>query len=224
MTVIEKGTLCVSFFMTVEGVIFMENAAGSGVENAVSICNRALCLVGGTRMISSLLEASTEAALCSSVYGAALRSMLAEHPWLWCRAAEALPPEAEVKVPGFKYAYGFPANCLYLHRVFNEETESGLFRQFTVSGKRMIFTDLYQAYAEYTKLPAEDIFPPLFAEALAWRIAMELSVALSGGDVNKREHLANFYREAVGNAAAADANESMEAARVWGDEYLKARS
>ena len=224
MTVIEKGTLCVSFFMTVEGVIFMENAAGSGVENAVFICNRALCLVGGTRMISSLLEASTEAALCSSVYGAALRSMLAEHPWLWCRAAEALPPEAEVKVPGFKYAYGFPANCLYLHRVFNEETESGLFRQFTVSGKRMIFTDLYQAYAEYTKLPAEDIFPPLFAEALAWRIAMELSVALSGGDVNKREHLANFYREAVGNAAAADANESMEAARVWGDEYLKARS
>lgn len=224
MTVIEKGTLCVSFFMTVEGVIFMENAAGSGVENAVSICNRALCLVGGTRMISSLLEASTEAALCSSVYGAALRSMLAEHPWLWCRAADALPPEAEVKVPGFKYAYGFPANCLYLHRVFNEETESGLFRQFTVGGKRMIFTDLYQAYAEYTKLPAEDIFPPLFAEALAWRIAMELSVALSGGDVNKREHLANFYREAVSNAAAADANESMEAARVWGDEYLKARS
>ena len=210
--------------MTVEGVIFMENAAGSGVENAVSICNRALCLVGGTRMISSLLEASTEAALCSSVYGAALRSMLAEHPWLWCRAAEALPPEAEVKVPGFKYAYGFPANCLYLHRAFNEETESGLFRQFTVGGKRMIFTDLYQAYAEYTKLPAEDIFPPLFAEALAWRIAMELSVALSGGDVNKREHLANFYREVVGNAAAADANESMEAARVWGDEYLKARS
>lgn len=202
----------------------MENAAGSGVENAVSICNRALCLVGGTRMISSLLEASTEAALCSSVYGAALRSMLAEHPWLWCRAADALPPEAEVKVPGFKYAYGFPANCLYLHRVFNEETESGLFRQFTVSGKRMIFTDLYQGYAEYTKLPAEDIFPPLFAEALAWRIAMELSVALSGGNINKREHLANFYREAVGNAAAADANESMEAARVWGDEYLKARS
>lgn len=202
----------------------MENAAGSGVENAVSICNRALCLVGGTRMISSLLEASTEAALCSSVYGAALRSMLAEHPWLWCRAADALPPEAEVKVPGFKYAYGFPASCIYLHRVFNEETESGLFRQFTVGGKRMIFTDLYQAYAEYTKLPAEDIFPPLFAEALAWRIAMELSVALSGGNINKREHLANFYREVVGNAAAADANESMEAARVWGDEYLKARS
>lgn len=201
-----------------------ERAAGSGVESAVSICNRALCLVGGTRMISSLLEASTEAALCSSVYGAALRSMLAEHPWLWCRAAEALPPEADVKVPGFKHAYGFPSNCLYLHRVFNEDTDNGLFRQFTVGGKRMIFTDLYQAYAEYTKLPAEDIFPPLFAEALAWRIAMELSVALSGGNINKREHLANFYREAVGNAAAADANESMEAARVWGDEYLKARS
>lgn len=202
----------------------MENAAGSGVENAVSICNRALCLVGGTRMISSLLEASTEAALCSSVYGAALRSMLAEHPWLWCRAAEALPSEADVKVPRFKHAYGFPSNCLYLHRVFNEDTDNGLFRQFTVGGKRMIFTDLYQAYAEYTKLPAEDIFPPLFAEALAWRIAMELSVALSGGNINKREHLANFYREVVGNAAAADANESMEAARVWGDEYLKARS
>ena len=201
-----------------------ERAGGWGVESAVSICNRALCLVGGTRMISSLLEASTEASLCAGVYGPALRSLLAEHPWSWCRCVEALPPDSEAKAPGFRYAYGFPAACLYLHRVFNEETENGAFRQFTMGGKRMIFTDLYQAYAEYTKLPAEDIFPPLFAEALAWRIAMELSVALSGGNINKREHLANFYREAVGHAAAADANECMEVPREWGGEYLKARS
>lgn len=201
-----------------------ERAAGSGVESAVSICNRALCLVGGTRMISSLLEASTEATLCSSVYGPALRSLLAEHPWSWCRCVEALPPDSEAKAPGFRYAYGFPAACLYLHRVFNEETENGAFRQFTMGGKRMICTDLYQAYAEYTKLPAEDVFPPLFAEALAWRIAMELSVALSGGNINKREHLANFYREAVGHAAAADANECMEVPREWGGEYLRARA
>ncbi len=175
-------------------------------------------------MISSLLEASTEASLCAGVYGPALRSLLAEHPWSWCRCVEALPPDSEAKAPGFRYAYGFPAACLYLHRVFNEETENGAFRQFTMGGKRMIFTDLYQAYAEYTKLPAEDVFPPLFAEALAWRIAMELSVALSGGNINKREHLANFYREAVGHAAAADANECMEVPREWGGEYLRARA
>ena len=200
-----------------------KKAAGSGVESAVSICNRALCLVGGTRMISSLFEASTEASLCSGVYGPALRSLLAEHPWSWCRCVEALPPVSGVCVPGFRYAYGFPAECIYLHRVFSEGEENGAFRQFTVGGKRMIFTDLYQAYAEYTKLPAEDVFPPLFAEALAWRIAMELSVSLTGGDVNKRGHLANFYREAVGRAAAADANECMTEPREWGGEYLRAR-
>lgn len=201
-----------------------KKAAGSGAESAVSICNRALCLVGGTRMISSLMEASTEASLCSGVYGPALRSMLAEHPWSWCRSVEALPPVSGVSVPGFRCVYGFPPACIYLHRVFCEGEENGAFRQFTVGGKRMIFTDLYQAYAEYTKLPAEDVFPPLFAEALAWRIAMELSVPLTGGNINKREHLANFYREAAGRAAAADANECMTEPREWGGEYLRARA
>ena len=52
----------------------------------------------------------------------------------------------------------------------------------------------------------------------------QLSVALSGGNINKREHLANFYREAVGHAAAADANECMEVPREWGGEYLRARA
>ena len=84
-----------------------ERTAGSGIESAVSVCNRALCLVGGTRMISSLLEASTEASLCSSVYGPALRSLLAEHPWSWCRSVEALPPASDVSVPDFSTLTAF---------------------------------------------------------------------------------------------------------------------
>ena len=200
-----------------------DSSTGSGISSAVSICNRALALVGGTRTISSLLETSTEANVCRRVYDASLRSMLAEHPWSWCRSVASLAQATEVAVPGFIYSYNFPASCLYLHRVFNEETESGGFQQFVVDGTRMIFTNLYQAYAEYTKLPEEDIFPPLFAEALAWRVATEISVALSGGNINKREHLYNFYREAVANAAALDANENMTVPREWGGEYVRAR-
>lgn len=174
-------------------------------------------------MIVSLSEASTEASLCSGVYGGALRSLLAEHPWRWCRCVEVLPEVSGVCVPGFRFAYGFPAACVYLHRVFCRGVENGVFRQFFMGGKRMIFTDLFRAFAEFTRLPTEDVFPPLFAEALAWRIAMELSVALTGGNVNKREHLAGFYREAVGRAAAADANEQSAEPREWGFEYLSAR-
>lgn len=201
-----------------------DSSTGSGISSAVSICNRALALIGGTRKISSLLEASTEANACRSVYDFSLRSLLAEHPWVWCRSVAALPQASLVSVPGFLYAYNFPASCLYLHRVFNEDCKSGPFAQYVVDGTRMIFTDLFQAYAEYTKLPEEDIFPPLFAEALAWRIAAELSVALSGGSTSKREHLYKFYSEAVANAAALDANENLDVPHRWGDEYLRARA
>lgn len=194
------------------------------------VCNRALILAGISRGISSMDEKSAEAAVCKRVYLPAFRSLLAAHPWSWTVRICALE-QMDVTVPGWKYLYTPPQDCAVLCRVFNEEAGNAPFRMLTVEARKGVFeaavaTDLYRAYAEFRSGAIPPFMPDLFAEALAYRIAMEVCVALKAGDVNMREHLARFYNEAVQRAAWNDANESVPAdVEVdWADEYVRART
>ncbi|ANZ44220.1 hypothetical protein [Cloacibacillus porcorum] len=191
------------------------------------ICNRALVLAGCSRGITSMGEGSTEAAICRRVYLPALRSLLSEYPWRWATRIVA-PAEMEVSVPGWRRLYDLPEDCLVVTRIFNEAEANAPFTVLMAEDLgnyvKAVATDLYQASMEYVSSAASADMPELFAEALAYRIAMEVCVALKGGDINMREHLAKFYNEAVRRAAWNDANECVVTCDEWGDEYLRARS
>lgn len=194
------------------------------------ICNRALVLCGCSRGISSMEEKSAEAAVCKRVYRPSLRSLLAAHPWSWTMRVCTLE-QMDVTVPGWKYLYTPPQDCAVLCRVFSEEEANAPFRMLTAEVRRGVFepavaTDLYQAWAEFRSSAIPPFMPDLFAEALAYRIAMEICVSLQGGDSYMRENLAKFYNEAVQRAAWNDANESVpaDAAADWADEYTRSRA
>ena len=194
------------------------------------ICNRALILCGCSRGISSMEEKSAEAAVCKKAYLPSLRSLLAAHPWSWTVRVCTLE-QMDVAVPGWKYLYTPPQDCAVMCRVFSEEEENAPFRMLTAEVRRGVFepavaTDLYQAWAEFRSSAIPPFMPDLFAEALAYRIAMEICVSLQGGDSYMRESLAKFYNEAVQRAAWNDANESVPAdtALDWADEYTRSRA
>ena len=192
------------------------------------ICNRALVLVGCSRGISSLDERSPEAAVCKSVYLPSFRSLLGAHPWSWA-ARICTPSEMTISVPGWARLYGLPHECARVVRLFNDVEKNAPFRVLTVKdsdGKFIgaVASNLYQAHMEYLSNDIPAFMPDLFAEALAYRVAMEICVSLKGGDINTREHLAKFYNEAVQRAAWNDANESVAEPEVWCEEYLRARS
>lgn len=192
------------------------------------ICNRALVLMGCSRGITSMGEASTEAAVCRRVYLPAFRSLLAAHPWSWAVRICA-PPVVPAAVPGWERLYGLPPDCAKVSRLFCDAEDNAPFRVLTVEespGKfvRAAATNLYQAHMEYLSNAVPSLMPDLFAEALAYRVAMEICVSLKGGDINTREHLVKFYNEAVQRAAWNDACESVPGTDEWGDEYVRARS
>lgn len=192
------------------------------------ICNRALVLMGCSRTISSTDERSTEAAVCKSVYLPAFRSLLAAHPWSWAVRICA-PAEMSVTVPGWERLYVLPPDCAKVSRLFDDVEDNAPFRVLTVEASpgefvRAAAANLYQARMEYLSNAIPSQMPDLFAEALAYRVAMEICVSLKGGDVNLREHLARFYNEAVQRAAWNDACESVPGNEEWGDEYVRARA
>ena len=61
------------------------------------------------------------------------------------------------------------------------------------------------------------------AEALAWRLALDLAVPLTGGKTSLREHLTQYYINARTQAMLKDANEFDAPAPVWAQEYTEAR-
>lgn len=194
------------------------------------VCNRALILCGVSRGISSMEEKSAEASVCRKVYKQVFRSLLAAHPWSWTVRVCALE-QMDVTVPGWKYLYTPPQDCAVLCRVFSEEEANAPFRMLTAEVRKGVFepavaTNLYQAHAEFRSSAIPSFMPDLFAEALAYRLAMEICVSLQGDNMNMREHLARFYNEAVQRAAWNDANEAVpaDAGTDWADEYVRSRA
>jgi hypothetical protein len=218
---------------------------------AVQICNTALLRVGHRQLISDLDEATTEAQACNALYAAKLDEVLAEAPWRWATARAALAALATVTRSTWAYVYALPTDCVtprylvpagavpaapLLTTPWHFPSNSYVDGTFTVGlGARVPFGTEYDATygallvsnmdaaelvytARVTVVPR---FPPLFVDALAWKLAAELALALS---VKPQVGLAmdQRYQQAVARAAAADANQGQ--ADVMPDaEHIRAR-
>lgn len=197
--------------------------------NETSICNRALVLAGISDGISSLDENTATAAVCKRVFNSAFKSVIAAHQWSWATFI-ICPPEISVAalVPEWKYVYALPTDYAVVVKVFNQESRNVPFRILNTltSSKtlvRAMVCNISPAFIEYVSESFPSTLPPLVEEALAYRVAMEICVALKGGAINLREHLTQYYTDAIQRAAWNDANESVTIPEEWGDEYLRAR-
>ena len=191
------------------------------------ICNRALLLMGNGRGISSMGEASPEAALCRRVYKPCIDSLFGAHPWNWARRI-CTPALKSFTVPGWSFLYEIPTDSAMVRRLFTGDEANAPFEVLSVEEAPGHYTpavasNISVAYMEYLSKDASERRPALFEEALAYRLAMEICVALKGGDINMREHLAKFYNEAVQRAIWNDANERVDIPAEWCDEYIRAR-
>lgn len=210
-------------------------------ESVISICNRALSLAGITKRITSFDEETIEAKQCKMHFEALRDGMLQEHVWRFAtkHAPLALTDETH---PNWLYVYQYPSDCLRLTRVFSasgadmkgqewllsnyERTASRLhtFELYSMDSSRVVLCNIECAYGEYVSKAIDPLqYPPLFAEALVWRIAMELAVPLSGGNFDNREKLAQFYSWSRSKAVEADANEALDIQQNYHTAYEDAR-
>jgi hypothetical protein len=166
----------------------------------VQVCNRALRHCRGPR-ITSLNDASEAARACKEVYDDKRRALLEGHPWNFAMLRGALTPEiSEAPVYEFDNTYLLPGGCLALRDV------DGYFKakQYQVEAGRILINDSGPLYIKYTSDATADKFSPLFAEALALSVAIDVLPTVQNSNV-KRETLQRMFGQALGAAKRTDA-------------------
>ncbi len=189
----------------------------------VSICNRALRLLR-VQPVSALDEPGEAAAWCGETYPDARDALLAEYPWNFALRRRALPSLAERPAWGFANAYALPEAPERALRVLKIEGEpAGRFRPYQVEGRRIV-TDqeapLRIVYIAGVTDPA--LFPPLFVEALAARLAAEGAFHFTGS-TSREQQLVDLYERKVALARRYDAQEGSGEGLI-ADDWLRSRA
>lgn len=175
-----------------------------------SICNMALKWVG-TRSIAAMTENSPEGRECIQFYGPAREQTLRDHAWNFAQTRIAL---AALPVPAtyteYSYAYAWPSRCLRALKILNAAGDTEEFEVVLSSNgaSRMILTNAETAVLVYT-LDVTDpgVFDPLFARALARRLAADICPGLRKGDTRKAQELETYYINEIAKAQTRDAGE-----------------
>lgn len=192
----------------------------------VSICNMALSHVGGRGRISSLSEASEEARQCSLHYRQARDETLRALPWPFAAKRKALALTGEPPPPGWAFSYEYPADCL-APRYLSPASRGGDAPPFEVGvssdlSRRLIHSDAAAPVLVYTaRVTNPALFDPMFASALALRLAAYVAMPLTGRQEAAQALSVSFAR-ALDAAAAAALNEANPSA-PRDAEWIRAR-
>ncbi|WP_374656118.1 hypothetical protein [Dongia sp.] len=188
--------------------------------STVSICNRALDLLGADPIIS--LEDGTKAAnLCQRNFEPSADSVLRLYPWNAALRRARLPALAEQPAWGYLYQFQLPqgpepAFCLRLLEV-DDGTD------YRVEGRR-ILTD-YAAPLDVLyigRIVDVASYDPLLAEAVAAKLAVHLAGNLTESG-SRIEAARDYLRGILAEAKAIDAQEGGTSDLVV-DAWLAARS
>lgn len=178
--------------------------------SVVAIANLALMRVGVLQRIDSLDEAGATATAVNAVYDHCVAATLSDFPWPFAATSAALGLVETDPNTDWTYSYAVPSDCLNVRRVVSAAGRADANRIPFVVGYgtagRLLFTDEPQAVLEYTiNLTEPSQFDASFVDALAWRIAAEISFPLSVSD-SIRSRALNEYAVAGAKAMAVALN------------------
>ena len=169
------------------------------MTSEVDIVNNALIKIDGNT-ISQLGEEGVEGELSDILYPQIRDLVLRAHPWNFAIARASLT--ASSSSPAFEYTnqYELPSDCLRAIKLYDTR------ESWKVEGGKLL-TDSAAAKLIYIKKVTDTgLFDPLFVDALATRLAAELSNSISGIN-SKSESLMREYKEKLQEAKTRDGQE-----------------
>ena len=178
----------------------------------IAICNMALSRIGISTPIAALDESSVEAQLCNQWFEVARDATIYDFDWPFCSKRTTLGLVEEDPNDDWAYSYRLPADCLRARRLVDGTGHLGDDgAEFEISGDDsggLLLTDEATATLLYSRSVTNPaFFPPAFAMALAWRLAVEIAPALSRKE-SVMQTCWQAYALAIAGAASAVANES----------------
>lgn len=199
----------------------------------VNIVNIALSRLGITDTITSLSDTSSVPAIQANlIYAETRDNLLMEHPWRFATKHVLLNETYyDYEQNEYQYQYAYPANCLRVLRIYNDPMPTQPKHEYEVysvgsdpdDSVMLIGTDVPNASADYiAQITDPAFFPPMFADCLAWRLAMELAVPLTRG-FDKKGDLFKSYLLALQTAEAANVTEGHKRFKARRNKYIGAR-
>jgi hypothetical protein len=176
------------------------------MSSTIEICNLALTKLGAAR-ITSLADDSKQAQALSAIYDSARDAELAAHPWSFAITRAALPASSTAPAFGWARAFPLPADCLHLVQVgdsFSYYDSDTAGAGFDVEGGAVLTDATSPLLIRYTyRVTNSGLFPPLFVQSLACRLAFELAEELTQ-NLSKREAAWAERKEAIREAKRAN--------------------
>lgn len=168
----------------------------------VDIVNRALTKLGDAR-ISSLDDDVKPAAVASSIFDQVRDAEMSAHSWNFAKHREMITSEVVKPAFGWEYQYLIPSDCL---RVLEAgpwpQAIMGPYighdtRSYAIEGQRILSNMGPVLNLIYLRrITDAGIFPPMFIEALACKLAVEMAESLNSSN-SKRELAWKEYEQAV---------------------------
>lgn len=180
-----------------------------------SICNSALIKVGAQRIVS-LNEPSEQARLVKEQYEKCRDELLYAHPWNFATSRVELAASATEPVFGWDYKFALPQDVL---RVYGADIPQDA--PWKVEGS-FFMCNYSEAKIKFIKKETDTSkYSPAFAEALATKIAADISYSLTQNASLKAQLMQEFLMR-VREARSFDGQES-QGDRVYADSWLNAR-
>lgn len=168
-------------------------------DTDVDIANEALANIGEKKLISSLDEKSSSAAICKAMYDGARKSLLRMFAWPFATKRDELALVPYTR-SGWTYAYGLPDDCIAPRLIYpgtrNPRADQRI--PFAVEladdgESQILLTDEPNAELVYTaNVSTVPLFDALFAEALGWFLAKKIVVPITGKQDLRRGVAAEF--------------------------------
>lgn len=177
--------------------------------NKIEVCNFALGRIG-IEPIESLDEASKAARTCKQFYDFVRKTVLRKHSWNFATKREALALIGSTSAE-YKYTYAYPGDAVALRRLYNKDhtilPRDNEYRIMHSSTGTVIHTNIENANIEYTAdIEDVSVFDEQFIESLAWKLAAEIALILTGSQ-EIAASCVQAYNAYYVDATSSDANE-----------------
>lgn len=160
----------------------------------VSLCNRALQMIGAGR-IQSLTDAGSAAArACNSLYAEIRDEVMAAHEWQFAKARKVLAQLSEGPEFGYDYAYQLPSDCLRPLRL-NNEIVLGKEVEWESEGDQLfcdLESDVQLHYIKRITDPTK--FSAMFKSSFCTRFSSDLAMILKKDKELQKSQLDIYYK------------------------------
>lgn len=174
----------------------------------------ALVKVGADR-ISAITQDVKRAVLLNAIYDTARDATLRAHPWNFAIKRVTIAPTSDEPEWGYAYEYDLPNDCLKILDTDPNDIEH------VIEGRKLR-TDESELDIRYIyRHESEADWDPCFVEALSWRLARDISYALTQSST-VREQCEAGYRAALAEARSMDGTEGTLPG-IESDEWTDAR-